>query len=1341
MDLNSIRPLISSFLRTLSSQLEAPPYDEGLIQGIYVTKINKSKAPFSTKTLKKLDFSCYFDQYLLPHLNSSRDPPVSNSYFFSLIALINHKFGEHILFWDYIRLSSEEISMKFKLIMKFILSLEYSTLSHHEKTQILIFLNQHFKYIEKSFLSEELMKLVSPYLFQRIHKIYLKKLFLSYPKLITLYQTVTKSDETQNITNTQINFFPNLLQDFLTEITENLTEKTWGKPFETYIYRCLQLLTDLLSQITTRRFLKYLLEAEYVIPLLRSIKLERFNISFLCLIDDLEYYLKYPINEETGEAQNFKVQILLRSDFLKQLQFILFKLMNMTPSVSEIESLDFVKLLDLEKDMPTILKHLDIRVPKNYANISNEELLLNIFRYIFPPKPNKSYKELPLIPSDELLWDYKKIPDENFNEILSLPKLNLQFLDFQDYLFRNFLLFRLESAYEIRYDLEDSIRRMGPRFNAEGVFQGFNDWARMATKLNKLVINEIAHPLLGHKEPARVFSELLYSTKEMPNYVKKEWESLREHEVLFLVSFGKRNNKEILPANHKKESMSMEIEEHIIRFKEHYGVKYVRGCEIMMQYDEKHKQISFEAGDKKKINPEGFERTINVLLDPFQYREDLEKVQQSEIYSDFQLIIRRKPKENNFKSILATISDLMNEKLELPEFLNELILGYGECENSTTQFRSEKDSKKFHFFDTFIDENHYKEAFVLNERIPKNIKDWAYEPFEKKGLECKRNNIRFNERQIEAIYYSMQHGVSLIVGPPGTGKTDVAVQIANLLYNNNKNERTLIITHSNYALNDIFEKIVRLDIDERHLLRLGLGEKDLDLGKNFSKHGRINYLLERRLHLLREVKIFSQSIQPDQDEDYTCETAEILFQTKILPKWQAFKLIISKQEQNDRTFYLARFPFNKYLKESTMFFFGITEINHENEEPLAHINLDVKSIEDLLNLFQLIWDRIVGLFTELKELALLEILRSNKERGNYLISQQAKIIAMTSTHAAMKRKNFLEIGFEYDNVIFEESAQIMEIESFIPLVLQNSRFQGKQPRLKRVIMLGDENQLPPIIKNTNYQKLSNLEQSLFTRLLRLNTPHVKLTHQGRCRESILELFQWKYEKLLSLPVVSIGDYSKMNCGFLNEYQFIDVPEIQGVGETCPNPHFYQNIAEAEFVVSTYMYMVLKGYDPNTITILTTYNGQKYLIRDIIHQKCSWSKIFRKPKKITTVDKFQGQQNDYILLSLVRTKNVGHIRDPRRLIVAMSRAKLGLYVFGKFHLYQGYNEMKEIFKLFGKKSLKMELIVNENWETRRNCGEKTDEHTNYERMGRKSVGNHQEMYAIVEKLLKEKMKDF
>jgi intron-binding protein aquarius len=69
-----------------------------------------------------------------------------------------------------------------------------------------------------------------------------------------------------------------------------------------------------------------------------------------------------------------------------------------------------------------------------------------------------------------LLWDDSVIPDINFTGegVLSLPKLNLQFLTFYDYLLRNYTLYRLESTYEIRQDVEDVVKRMAPRLQHDG---------------------------------------------------------------------------------------------------------------------------------------------------------------------------------------------------------------------------------------------------------------------------------------------------------------------------------------------------------------------------------------------------------------------------------------------------------------------------------------------------------------------------------------------------------------------------------------------------------------------------------------------------------------------------------------------------------------------------------------------------------------------------------------------------------------------------------------------------------------------------------------------------------
>jgi intron-binding protein aquarius len=90
----------------------------------------------------------------------------------------------------------------------------------------------------------------------------------------------------------------------------------------------------------------------------------------------------------------------------------------------------------------------------------------------------------PLYPNEEVLWDEHQIPSDGPRKFrrghapdatgqaggeevtdditVALLKLNLQFLTIHDYLLRNFVLFRLESAYEIRQDLEDVIKRVKP---------------------------------------------------------------------------------------------------------------------------------------------------------------------------------------------------------------------------------------------------------------------------------------------------------------------------------------------------------------------------------------------------------------------------------------------------------------------------------------------------------------------------------------------------------------------------------------------------------------------------------------------------------------------------------------------------------------------------------------------------------------------------------------------------------------------------------------------------------------------------------------------------------------
>lgn len=131
-----------------------------------------------------------------------------------------------------------------------------------------------------------------------------------------------------------------------------------------------------------------------------------------------------------------------------------------------------------------------------------------------------------------------------------------------------------------------------------------------------------------------------------------------------------------------------------------------------------------------------------------------------------------------------------------------------------------------------------------------------------------------------------------------------------------------------------------------------------------------------------------------------------------------------------------------------------------------------------------------------------------------------------------------------------------------------------------------------------------------------------------------------------------------------------------------------------------MYMRILGYPSEKISILTTYNGQKHLIRDVVNKRCADNPLFGRPSKVTTVDKYQGQQNDYILLSLVRTKAVGHLRDVRRLVVAMSRARLGLYIFARVSLFQNCYELAPSFKILLQRPQELYLLPTESYPSTR-----------------------------------------
>lgn len=911
--------------------------------------------------------------------------------------------------------------------------------------------------------------------------------------------------------------------------------------------------------------------------------------------------------------------------------------------------------------------------------------------------------EMPLYPTELIIWDENLVPSDFYHgdNCLALPKLNLQFLTLHDYLLRNFNLFRLESTYEIRQDIEDAVSRMLPWLSEEGEVV-FGGWARMALPIASFAVIDVAKPHIGEQKPSRVRADVSV-VLNVRREVQEEWENLRKHDVCFLITV--RPTMPIGSRYNPREPFIPQV-----------GLTYVRGCEIEGMLDENGKVI--EDGPDPKPQLVGEKRTYRVWLDRNQYKADMDQLQDSgeDVYDSFSLIMRRKPKENNFKAVLETIRHLMNTECVVPPWLHDILLGYGDP-GAAHYKRMPDQASALDFNDTFLSVEHVKESFPGYEIRLADEEQNLQRPFRLKFGSAKsmdgednnpsesaegdiltvesysvprrgpyvynapkQNTIQFTPTQIEAIRSGMQPGLTLVVGPPGTGKTDVAVQIISNLYHNHPNQRTLIVTHSNQALNQLFEKIMALDIDERHLLRLGHGEEALETEKDFSRYGRVNYVLRKRMELLNEVQTLQESLGVGGDVAYTCETAGYFYLYQVLARWEKFCIRVDQIREkagNEQwiEIFNGEFPFAKFFASAP--------------QPLFKGESFVADLEMAESCFQY----IAHMFQELEEFRAFELLRNGNDRSKYLLVKEAKIIAMTCTHAALKRKELVNLGFTYDNILMEESAQILEIETFIPLLLQNP-MDGFN-RLKRWIMIGDHHQLPPVIKNMAFQKYSNMEQSLFTRLVRLGVPTVDLDGQGRARSSMCQLYKWRYKNLGDLSHIrEWPEYKRANAGFAYDFQLINVGDFNGVGETEPNPYFYQNLAEAEYVVAVYMYMRLLGYPAEKISILTTYNGQKHLIRDVINTRCGDNPLIGRPHKVTTVDKYQGQQNDYILVSLVKTKAVGHLRDVRRLVVALSRARLGMYIFGRVNIFKNCYELQSAFNILMERPTELKLVSGE-----------------------------------------------
>ena len=271
------------------------------------------------------------------------------------------------------------------------------------------------------------------------------------------------------------------------------------------------------------------------------------------------------------------------------------------------------------------------------------------------------------------------------------------------------------------------------------------------------------------------------------------------------------------------------------------------------------------------------------------------------------------------------------------------------------------------------------------------------------------------------------------------------------------------------------------------------------------------------------------------------------------------------------------------------------------------------------------------------------------------LMQNAKVISCTLTGSG----SHLLLGQHFNTVFIDEAAQALTASCLIPLLRSN-----------RIIMAGDHCQLPPTLKcpkiSTEDNSISLMEHTIANKPACVSL----LTTQYRMHNDIMQFSnrEFYHGKLESDPMVS----ERTLFNFDNAIELVETPdEAEFMEEASANELSRQNTGEAMLALEA-----LKNYfekigrervfDENIdVGIISPYKGQVILLRRLLKQDAYW-KPFRKNITIHTIDGFQGQEKDIILISLVRNNrhgNIGFLRELRRMNVALTRARVKLILVG------------------------------------------------------------------------------
>ena len=308
-----------------------------------------------------------------------------------------------------------------------------------------------------------------------------------------------------------------------------------------------------------------------------------------------------------------------------------------------------------------------------------------------------------------------------------------------------------------------------------------------------------------------------------------------------------------------------------------------------------------------------------------------------------------------------------------------------------------------------------------------------------------------------------------------------------------------------------------------------------------------------------------------------------------------------------------------------------------------------------------------GLLTEYEKIYRSKEELEDQQKVNIL--QRMKVVGMTVTGANIHQSLIAQIRPEV--ILVEEAAEVLEPQ----LVALMGDW------VKHLIMIGDHKQLRPAVENYTLARNYHLDLSMMERLINNKLSYATLTMQNRMRPEFANLLLDIYPQLQS-NLARVESNKPANCIGQSMYFWThQEPEIK--------QRSFINEAEAERALRLALFLIDQGYRPSQITILSPYLGQVRLIRQMVKAaEKKFKDLFVTEKKqaesdaedgmlpatdnsikVHTVDLYQGDENDFVIISLVRSNDhggVGFLNVLNRRCVAQSRAQCGLYFIGNRH---------------------------------------------------------------------------